>query len=122
MAPILTPSAGRSFSRMETCSFFVAKPAVGFFEKGLKFTRARDAAITARDINAQAEPPQLQTEILKDYIPRPKLAADIGKSVKTLVRWELDGRGPPVTRIGRDVLYYIPSVQKWLRQQEQSAA
>jgi hypothetical protein len=64
----------------------------------------------------------MQTEILKDYIPRPKLAADIGKSVKTLVRWELDGRGPPVTRIGRDVLYYIPSVEKWLRSQEQNAA
>jgi hypothetical protein len=64
----------------------------------------------------------MQTEILKDYIPREKLAADIGKSVKTLVRWENDGKGPPVTRMGRDVLYYIPSIQKWLRQQEQSAA
>jgi hypothetical protein len=64
----------------------------------------------------------MQTEILKDYVSREQLAADIGKSVKTLVRWELDGQGPPATRIGRDVLYYIPSVQKWLRQQEQSAA
>jgi len=61
-------------------------------------------------------------EILKDYIPREKLAADIGKSVKTLVRWELDGSGPPVTRLGRNVLYYIPSVQKWLRQQEEQSA
>jgi hypothetical protein len=64
----------------------------------------------------------MQNEILKDYIPREKLAADIGKSVKTLVRWELDGRGPPVTRLGRDVLYYIPSLQKWLRQQEEQSA
>jgi hypothetical protein len=64
----------------------------------------------------------MQTEILKDYVSREQLAANIGKSTKTLVRWELDGRGPPVTRIGRDVLYYIPSVQKWLRQQERSAA
>jgi hypothetical protein len=64
----------------------------------------------------------MQTEILKDYISREQLAADIGKSTKTLVRWELDGRGPPVTRIGRDVLYFIPSVQRWLRSQEQSAA
>lgn len=60
----------------------------------------------------------MQTEILKDYVSREQLAANIGKSPKTLVRWELDGRGPPVTRIGRDVLYYIPSVQKWLRSQE----
>ena len=64
----------------------------------------------------------MQTDILKDYISQADLAAQLGKSVKTLVRWELDGRGPPVTRIGRDVLYYIPSVQKWLRAQEQSAA
>ena len=60
----------------------------------------------------------MQTEILKDYVSREQLAANIGKSPKTLIRWELDGRGPPVTRIGRDVLYYIPSVQKWLRSQE----
>jgi hypothetical protein len=64
----------------------------------------------------------MQTEILKDYVSREQLAANIGKSTKTLIRWELDGSGPPVTRLGRDVLYYIPSVEKWLRQQEQSAA
>ncbi len=64
----------------------------------------------------------MQTEILKDYISRDQLAEQIGKSVKTLVRWELDGRGPPVTRIGRDVLYFKPSVEKWLRSQEQQPA
>lgn len=63
----------------------------------------------------------MQNGILKDYIPRPQLAADIGKSVKTLVRWETDGLGPPVTRIGRDVLYFKPSVEKWLRSQERAA-
>jgi hypothetical protein len=63
----------------------------------------------------------MQTEILKDYVSREQLAANIGKSTKTLVRWELDGRGPPVTRIGRDVLYFLPSVEKWLRSQERSA-
>jgi hypothetical protein len=64
----------------------------------------------------------MQTEILKDYVSREQLAVNIGKSTKTLVRWELDGRGPPVTRIGRDVLYYLPSVEKWLRSQEKTAA
>ncbi len=47
----------------------------------------------------------MQTDILKDYISRDDLAEKLGKSVKTLVRWELDGKGPPVTRIGRDVFY-----------------
>jgi predicted DNA-binding transcriptional regulator AlpA len=73
------------------------------------------------DIHANAEPPQMQTDILKDYISRDDLADKLGKSVKTLVRWELDGKGPPVTRIGRDVLYRIPSVEKWLQAQERAA-
>ncbi|SHH16695.1 helix-turn-helix transcriptional regulator [Bradyrhizobium erythrophlei] len=63
----------------------------------------------------------MQTDILKDYISRDDLAAKLGKSVKTLVRWELDGKGPPVTRVGRDVLYRIPSVEKWLQAQERAA-
>jgi predicted DNA-binding transcriptional regulator AlpA len=64
----------------------------------------------------------MHTEILKDYISREQLAATLGKSVKTLVRWENDGAGPPVTRIGREPKYYVPSVEKWLRQQESGAA
>jgi hypothetical protein len=63
----------------------------------------------------------MQTDILKDYISRDDLADKLGKSAKTLVRWELDGRGPPVTRIGRDVLYSIPSFEKWLKTQERAA-
>jgi hypothetical protein len=60
----------------------------------------------------------MQTEILKDYISRDDLAVQLRKSVKTLVRWELDGRGPPVVRVGRDVFYRIPSVEAWLKAQE----
>ena len=64
----------------------------------------------------------MQTNILKDYISQVDLAAQLGKSVKTLVRWELDGKGPPVTRIGRDVLYSIPSFERWLKKQEREAS
>jgi hypothetical protein len=63
----------------------------------------------------------MQTNILKDYISQTDLAAQLGKSVKTLVRWELDGKGPPVTRIGREVFYSIPSFEKWLKAQERAA-
>jgi hypothetical protein len=63
----------------------------------------------------------MQTEILKDYLSRDQLAAKINRSVKTLVRWENDGKGPPVTRMGRDVLYSIPSFEKWLKAQERAA-
>lgn len=49
------------------------------------------------------------TEPLKDYTQRKILAEQLGITEKTLIRWELDGRGPPVTRIGRQVLYFKPS-------------
>lgn len=62
------------------------------------------------------------TDLLKDYLPRAELATAIGYCEKTLIRWESDGKGPPVTRIGRQVLYFKPSVEKWLRSQEKAAA
>ncbi|TYL83612.1 hypothetical protein [Bradyrhizobium cytisi] len=62
-----------------------------------------------------------------NYLPRKKAGAYIGERVRgrpyseiTLIGWERDGRGPPVTRIGRDVVYFIPSIEKWMRDQEQS--
>jgi hypothetical protein len=62
----------------------------------------------------------MQSDLLKDYIPRPKMAEQIGKSEKTLVRWENDGIGPPVTRLGKNPYYYRPSFEKWLRAQERA--
>jgi hypothetical protein len=62
------------------------------------------------------------SELLQNYIPRKELAEQIGCTEKTLINWGLDNKGPPVTRVGRKVLYFRPSVEKWLRSQEQSAA
>lgn len=68
-------------------------------------------------------------DIQSDYLSRPATAAKLGKLVRgkpyterTLINWELDGKGPPVTRIGRDVAYYWPSVLSWVRSQEKAAA
>ncbi len=46
-----------------------------------------------------------------------------GKPLKpiTLWTWRRDGKGPPATKIGRHVLYYKPSVEKWIRDQEVAA-
>jgi hypothetical protein len=60
------------------------------------------------------------TDILKDYIPRSRLADELGYNEKTLIRWELDGKGPPVTRIGREPFYFKPSFEQWLRSQERA--
>jgi len=68
------------------------------------------------------------TQIATDYIPRKKLAAELGERLRgrpysefTLIAWEKDGKGPPVTRIGRDVVYRASSVEKWLQAQERAA-
>ena len=69
------------------------------------------------------------SEVLQNYIGRKELAVKLGDALrgkpyteKTLIRWELDGYGPPPTRIGRNVLYFWPSVECWMRQQERTAA
>jgi hypothetical protein len=68
------------------------------------------------------------TEIAADYIPRKQLAKELGERLRgrpysefTLMAWEKDGRGPPATRIGRDVVYAVASVERWLRAQEKAA-
>ena len=70
----------------------------------------------------------MASEIAANLIPRKRLAKELGERLRgrpysefTLIAWERDGRGPPVTRVGRDVLYSIPSVEKWLQAQERAA-
>jgi hypothetical protein len=58
--------------------------------------------------------------LLSDYVSREALATELNVAEGTLIRWEKDGRGPPVTRIGRDVKYHIPSFKKWLKDQERA--
>ena len=73
-----------------------------------------------RDIMSTDEAPA-------EYLPRKKAGDYIGARVRgrpyaeiTLIQWEKDGKGPPVTRVGRDVLYFIPSIDRWLRDQERA--
>ena len=58
-------------------------------------------------------------DILADYITRKDLAAQLGRSVRSLERWEEERTGPDVTRVGRSVLYRVDSVRDWLRSREQ---
>lgn len=61
-------------------------------------------------------------ELLADYDTPEELAASLGVCTKTLDRWRLDKKGPPITRIGRRPYYHRDSVKAWLRSQEQRAA
>jgi hypothetical protein len=68
-------------------------------------------------------------EIAANYILRKQLAIELGERLRgrpysefTLIAWEKDGRGPPATRVGRDVVYSVASVERWLRSLEAAAA
>jgi hypothetical protein len=71
----------------------------------------------------------ITTDFASNYVSRKVLARELGERLRgkpysefTLIAWERDGKGPPVTRVGRDVIYSIPSVERWLKQQEQAAS
>ena len=56
--------------------------------------------------------------ILSQFLTKEELAAELGRNVRTLDRWEMLGSGPPRTLIGRKILYRRMSVQRWLAAQE----
>ena len=58
------------------------------------------------------------TSPLDEYVSREELARQLGKSVRTLDRWETMRTGPPRTKIGRSVLYRKEALSEWLREHE----
>jgi Helix-turn-helix domain len=59
--------------------------------------------------------------ILEGYLTESELAMQLGRGVRTLARWRALDEGPPVTRIGREILYRKSSVKAWLEGREQDA-
>lgn len=58
--------------------------------------------------------------IFKDYLTREQVADLLGKSVPTLDRWHRLGEGPVRTKIGKTVLYRVPSLKAWMLAQEEA--
>ena len=50
--------------------------------------------------------------VLAGLVNRPNLSADLGKSERTIIRWE--HAGMPVIRVGMTRLYDPASVRQWL--------
>jgi hypothetical protein len=69
--------------------------------------RHKQAAIAAR-------PPKLRS----DYFTESELAGELGVSARTLWVWRHEGKGPPVTMLGRVPLYRIEAVKDWLKASE----
>jgi len=59
---------------------------------------------------------------LAEYDSEEQTAAGLGVCVKTLRNWRRDKQGPPVTLVGNRPYYFRPSIERWLRSREQTAA
>lgn len=58
--------------------------------------------------------------LLADFLTQDEVAAELKLCERTLDRWRRLGEGPPITKLGRRVLYRRSSLQAWLCSQEQS--
>ena len=63
------------------------------------------------------------TPLLGDEFLTPDaLARELGKSPRTLARWNVLRCGPPKIRVGRSVYYRRASVRQWLESREEIQA
>jgi predicted DNA-binding transcriptional regulator AlpA len=67
-------------------------------------------------------PDTAYTSVLSDYLTKHQLAAQLGRSIRTIDRMALNGEGPPPTKIGSTTLYRREAVLEWLRSRELPAA
>jgi predicted site-specific integrase-resolvase len=56
--------------------------------------------------------------ILDEYLNDNECAAELNVAPITLARWRREKKGPPVTYMGRRILYKKSSVKTWLAAQE----
>ena len=56
--------------------------------------------------------------LLADFLEDDETAAELHVCTRTLDRWRQIGEGPPVTKLGRRILYRRSSLQAWLRGRE----
>jgi excisionase family DNA binding protein len=64
----------------------------------------------------------LTPRLLDDYLTVDELAAELDVAPITVKRWAALKEGPPITRLGRRVLYRRASVKAWLVRQEEKRA
>ena len=57
-------------------------------------------------------------DILADFLTLEEAAAELKVCERTLDRWRRLDEGPPITRLGRRILYRRSSLLAWLRARE----
>jgi Helix-turn-helix domain len=60
--------------------------------------------------------------LLSDYFTQREAAAELKITDRTLDRWQRLREGPPITRLGRRILYRRSSLLAWLSAREGSRA
>jgi hypothetical protein len=56
--------------------------------------------------------------VLSDYFTQEEAATELKVTERTLDRWQRLREGPPITRLGRRILYRRSSLQAWLSARE----
>ena len=60
-----------------------------------------------------------ENSILAGFVTKQELARALGRSPRTLDRWETRRIAPPRVVLGRTILYSVASVREWLQSREQ---
>ena len=58
--------------------------------------------------------------LLDDYLSPDQLAEELGKSVRTIARWDRLRIGPPKTLVGKRPFYRRDAVRQWLLRKERT--
>lgn len=59
------------------------------------------------------------TALLNGYLTREEFASALGKSARTIDRWDRRRIGPPRVVVGKTILYRVEAVKEWLQSCEQ---
>ncbi len=60
--------------------------------------------------------------LLADYLTPAQLAEELGKSPRTIARWDRLRIGPPKTTIGKQSYYRREGVRDWMLRKERAQA
>jgi len=55
------------------------------------------------------------TGVLAGYLSEPEMAAELGRTTRTLARWRHMRIGPPFIMNGREIKYSIDGARDWLK-------
>ena len=60
--------------------------------------------------------------VLYGYLTLKQLASELGRDVRTVMRWRLQRKGPPACKVCGRLLFKRADVLAWIEQQRECAA